>query len=333
VKGVYNGLFYDPASPAHATAGALTLTLDEKGGVRGTVLAGAQKRKFKGAFSVERKLTAALPATATAPALDLDLEIDVVNAIVTGSVSFASHVAVAPSSLFAYRNPFSSKSSPAPNAGKFNTALPGGEDSSASPGGDGFAALVVSTAGRASGAGTLADGTPFRFVSATDVYSQVPVYVSLYKGKGSLFGWLTVTNGELNDVAGTMWWTKPASVGGVFYPNGFAEDIDVLGSHYVGVRGLPILSLANGVVILSGGELTEPLTNSVSLGGDNRITGENNLSIVFSVPKGSFTGSFVDPTSGRKRTLKGTALPGQQQGRGFFLGTTESGRVFIGDAP
>jgi uncharacterized delta-60 repeat protein len=333
VKGVYNGLFYDPAAPAHATAGALTLTLDEKGGARGSVRAGAQLRKFKGTFSVDRTMTVALPATATAPALELNLEVDVVNAIITGSVAFASNVSASASTLFAYRNPFSARANPAPHAAKYTAALPGADDSSVAPGGDGFAALTVNTAGRLSGAGSLADGTLFRILSAAGPEAQVPVYVSLYKGSGSLFGWLTVTNGEALDVSGTLWWTKPGSVGGVLYPGGFTRQLDVVGSQYLGTRGVPVMVLTNGIVVLSAGNLPEPLTNSITLGSDNRISGDNDLRIVFSVPKGTFTGSFIDPSNGRKRIIKGVALPEQQQGRGFFPGTSESGRVFIGDAP
>ncbi len=333
VKGVYNGLFYDPAAPAHTTAGALTLALDEKGGARGSVRAGAQLRKFKGTFSVDRTMTVTLPATTTAPALELNLEVDVVNAIITGSVSFASNVSPNTSTLFAYRNPFSAKSNPAPHAGKYNAALPGADDSSAAPGGDGFAALSVSTAGRVSGGGNLADGTPVKILSATGTEAQVPVYISLYQGSGSLFGWLTVTNREANDVSGTLWWTKLGSAGGILYPGGFTRSLDVLGSQYLGVRGVPVVTLTNGIVVLSAGNLAEPLTNSITLGSDNKIVGDNSLRIVFSVPKGTFTGSFIDPFNGRKITIKGAALPDQQQGRGFFLGTSESGRVFMGEAP
>jgi hypothetical protein len=69
------------------------------------------------------------------------------------------------------------------------------------------------------------------------------------------------------------------------------------------------------------------------LGSDNKIVDDNQLSIVFSVANGSFRGSFVDPADGKKRTLKGVALPNQQQGRGFFLGSDQGGRVLVTDQP
>jgi hypothetical protein len=194
--------------------------------------------------------------------------------------------------------------------------------------------LTVSTAGRVSGGGALADGTMFKVLSATAANAQVPVYVPLYLGRGSLFGWLTVTNGEISDVSGTLWWIKPGTVGRAFYPAGFSNQVEVIGSRYIApARGTPVLTLANGVVILSGGNFAPPLTNSITLGGDNKIVGDNQLTLTISPVKGSVTGSFVDPAVSRKRTVKGVALPKQNQARGFFLGTDQSGRVFVGEAP
>jgi uncharacterized delta-60 repeat protein len=334
VKGIYNGLFFNTGAPAHESAGALALTLDDKGGIRGSVKMGTRTRKFKGTFSVERTATVTLPATATAPALFLEMEIDVVNAIITGSISFGTNASTNSSALVAYRNPFSSRSFPAPMSGNYNAVLPGVDDPTLAPAGDGSATLTLSTAGRISGGGALADGTMFRVLSASSVNAQVPVYVPLYAGRGSLFGWLTVTNGDVTDVSGTLWWIKPGTVGGLFYPAGFSNEVATLGSRYIApARGTPVLTLNNGVVILTSGNLAEPLTNSITLGGDNRIVGDNQLTLTISPVKGTVSGSFVDPLLARKRIVKGIALPKQDQARGFFLGNDQGGRLLIGEAP
>jgi len=333
VKGVYNGLFFDTNAPAHVNAGGFTLTLDDKGGARGSVRMGTRTRKFKSAFSVERMLQLTLPATPKDPALTLALEADVANATIVGAVSLATNVTTNASALVAYLNPFSSQLNPAPNAGLFNAALPGADDPALAPAGDGFAALTVSTAGRVSGKGTLADGTPIKFVSGAARGAMVPVYAPLYNGRGSIFGWLTVTNETANDVRGTLWWTKPGTVGGTFYPAGFTNTIETLGSLYVApAPNTPVLVLTNGVVIVSHGNLSDSFTNSIALGGDNRIFGDNQLALTISPAKGTLTGSFIDPATSRKRTVRGIALPQQNQARGFFLGTDQSGRVFIGEA-
>jgi uncharacterized delta-60 repeat protein len=327
--GVYNGIFYDTNSPAHGNAGAFTASLDANGGLKGSVKVGTRTRKFTAAFSATRVATATIAATPTDPLFTLMLELDAVNGVMSGAVSNGNVAA----SLLAYRNPFSSKGNVAPTAGPYNSAFPGAEDAALAPAGDGFTALTVSTAGRVSGKGGLADGSALKILSATSRDAQVPIYVPLYSGRGSIFGWLTVTNGDLNDVAGTLWWTKPGSAGGL-YPAGFTNQTETLGSRYVApASGTPVLTLANGVTILSGGNLVTPLTNSITLGGDNKIVGDNELAVAISAPKGSVKGSFEDPSSGAKRALRGVALPKQNQARGFFLGPNQSGRLFVGEAP
>ncbi len=328
VVGVYNGLFFDTNSPAHANAGAFTATLDANGGLKGSVRMGTRVRKFTTAFSAERIAVTNIAATATDPALTMALELDAINSVMTGTISFSSNI----TTLRACRNPFSNANR-ASTAGLYNGALPGADDPTLAPAGDGFTALTVSTAGRVSGKGTLADGTALKIAGATSRDAQVPVYVPLYSGRGSVFGWLTVTNGDLNDVAGTLWWTKPGTVGGAFYPKGFSNQIETIGSRYVAPpSGTPVLTLVNGVATLSGGDLISPLTNSITLGGDNKIASDNQLTLAISAPKGAVKGSFVDASSNTKRSIKGIALPKQNQARGFFLGADQSGRLFVGEA-
>ena len=329
VKGTFNGLFYDTNTPAHANAGAFSLTLDDKGGVRGTVRQGTKTRKFTGTFSLERTARVTVPATITEPALSLALEIDFVNATITGLASNAHFV----STITAHRNPFSTKTLPAPMAGNYNAALPGA-DAAPAPVGDGFATLTVSTAGRVSTKFTLTDSSAFSLVTATASGAQVPVYAALYGGRGSLFGWLTVTNSASNDVAGTLWWTKPGTVGGALYPAGFTNQTGVLGSRYVAPPArTAVLALTNGAVLLSGDGLVEALTNSVTLGSDNKIAGGHGIALTIAPAKGAVSGSFLDPITGKKHTVKGLALPHQNEARGFFLGTGENGRMQLGEQP
>jgi uncharacterized delta-60 repeat protein len=333
ITGSHRGLFFDTnaiatvGAPGHSSAGSVSLLLDSKGGFKGTVKRGSHLRKFSGKFSLERVALVSLPATRTDPALTLAMEIDIANAVISGTVSNATFS----SALFAMRAPFSSRSNPATNAGSYRAAFPGAEDPALAPFGDGYMSFAVSTSGRVSGRGTLADGSTFLLLTATLSNTYTPIYVSLYRGGGSLFGWLTVTNGEVNDVSGTLWWIKPGTVGGSLYAGGFSNQIEVIGSRYIAPpRGTPALSISNGVVIVSGGDLVSPFTNVVTLGADNKITGDNSLSLTLSGSKGSLSGSFIDPTLTKKRTVHGTLLPKQNQARGFFLGPVQSGRVFVG---
>ncbi len=328
VRGVYTGLFYDTNAPAHENAGGFLLTLDDKGGFKGTVTTGKSKRKFRGVFSLQRVATVNIPETPTLPPLALALELDTQNGTMGGTVTMGAN---APSTLAAFRNGFSARLNPAPTAGLYNAALPSTNDPALAPPGDGILPLTVSTAGRVSGKGVLADGTAWSLVSATSADAWVPVYVALYSGAGSIFGWLSVTNTGANDVAGTLWWEKPGGLKGTIHPAGITNRMDTVGSRFVAVvKGTPVLNLPNGVAILSGGNLTDAITNLISLGGDNKITGANGLVLTFSTTKGTMTGSFIDPATLKKRAVKGVVLPNQNQARGFFLGVDEGGGVYVG---
>lgn len=323
VVGVYNGLFFETNAPAYENAGGFTLKLDARGGFKGSVRNGAKARKFSGGFSLENVAEVFIPAGAAGSALSLSLHIDTTNGIVTGTVSNNA----AMSALVANRNPFSS-AAPSPFTGSYNIVFPGGDE----PAGDSIAMLKVSSNGKVSGRGTLADKTTLKVLSATAADGRVPIYLSLYRGSGSLFGWLALSNAD--DVTGTVWWTKPGTFGGTFSPGGFTNRTDVLGERYNPLpTGTPILTLSNGVVIVTGGNVAEAFTNSIALGGDNKIVGDNQLNLTIAPAKGTMSGSLVDPSSGKKRSIKGVALPNRNEARGLFFGSDESGRVFIGEAP
>ena len=72
------------------------------------------------------------------------------------------------------------------------------------------------------------------------------------------------------------------------------------------------------------------LSPTVTLAGDNKISGDHQLAITISAPKGSFTGSFVDPASSAKRTVKGVILRGQNIGGGQFPHSSDGPRVHRG---
>ena len=338
VRGAYTGLFYDLNAPAHENAGGFALTLDDKGGFGGTVTMGRNKRRFRGTFSLERVATVNIPGTTTLPSLALALELDTQAGAIGGTVTMGTNE---PSTLVAFRNAFSAKLNPAPNAGFYNAVLPSTNDPALAPPGDGFVPITITTAGRVSGRGVLADGTGWSFVSATSKEAWVPVYVPLYAGRGSIFGWLTVTNTGANDVAGTLWRAQPTSDGGFAVGGSLITTnttFNTVGSRFTPVtRGTPVLNLNPGLAVLIGS--SGSISNIFTLGGDNKITGSDGLNLSITTSKGLVTGSFVNPSTSRKRTVRGIALQNQNEARGFFLPTDASdpptfffskGRLFVG---
>ena len=97
----------------------------------------------------------------------------------------------------------------------------------ASPGGDGYA-LITNSAGLAGhpstgGAtitGALADGTAFNETAPVSQDGFVPIYASLYGGKGLLWGWINLKNTGAAGVGLT--WIHPELASGL-YKSGFTN--------------------------------------------------------------------------------------------------------------
>jgi hypothetical protein len=96
-----------------------------------------------------------------------------------------------------------------------------------------------------------------------------------------------------------------------------------------------VLALTNGVVILTGGNLSQAWTNDFVLGSDNRVTNAspNKLTVTMSLGKGLFKGSFLDTGVVRTVSFSGALLQKSTNGSGFFLGTNLAGRVLIESRP
>jgi hypothetical protein len=240
------------------------------------------------------------------------------------------------SDLFGYRAGFNASTNPATNQlGKYTMLLSGGDDAITSPLGLGSATLTVLSSGSVAIKATLADGSAAAQKGALARNGQLPVYVNLYRGKGSIFGWLTFTNTATNDIPGLLLWTRKDGIIGNYYPSGFTNEVLALASRYrPPVSGTAALSFSNSVVILEGGNLTVPATNDVFLSSLNKITvtstNSSKLGLALTTSSGLLGGSFLHPQTLKKSSIKGVVLQKQNLGGGGFLGTNQSGAVFFG---
>jgi hypothetical protein len=117
---------------------------------------------------------------------------------------------------------------------------------------------------------------------------------------------------------------------------GFATDAESTGSRYIAPIGLAarVLNITNGVISLSGGNLSEASDNDVTLGTGSKITSsDNKLSLNFTLSSGMFTGSFVEPGTTHRTTFSGAVLQKANVGAGYFGGTNDNGRVLFQAAP
>jgi hypothetical protein len=180
----------------------------------------------------------------------------------------------------------------------------------------------------------LGDGTKVTAGGAAVGSSQWPLYLSptAYAGKGLVWGWLSfVTNGATQDVAGSLTWLKQAGLPGALYPNGFGftNEVQVLESPYSYTSSARVLNWTNGVLELAGGNLSQALTNGVTLGANNKFSGANKLNLTLTTASGLFQGAV--PVTGSKTgiSVSGVLLQGGNAGYGLFLGSTNCGSVIL----
>jgi hypothetical protein len=246
--------------------------------------------------------------------------------------------------LLGDRAVWNSRSNAFPNMGKYTLVIPGVTNTpggtTSSPEGNGHGAATIDGNGIVNFRGFLADGTPAAQRVALSKDGEWPLYLSLYAGRGSLLGWVTLTNQDASDLNGPrVSWTKPALTTTKYYPQGFQVESPLIGSRYVPPLGATnrVLDITNGIVTFTGGNLAADLANSITLGLGSKVTNNpsntNKLILNFTLPTGLFTGSVTPANTTRIIPFKGAVLQKANNASGYFLGTNSSGRVLLEPAP
>ena len=232
--------------------------------------------------------------------------------------------------LVADRAFYDGKINIAPQAGKYTVLFPADTNSATAPESDSFGAVTVTTKGAVSLSGTLADGTKVTQKTVLSKHSQWPLYLPLYKGKGSLISWVNFTNEPTTDVSGLFTWFKQTNVA-KYYSGAFTNESIIAGSRFVPPTTNAILNLSNALVTFTGGNLAADFTNTIAIDTKSKVINQssNKLSLTFSKSSGTFSGSVTPPTGGKAIAFKGAVLQKQTNGAGFFLGTNLSGRVTL----
>jgi len=209
--------------------------------------------------------------------------------------------------------------------------IPGSTNTPAEPAGDGAGSFKIDTGGNVKFAGVLADGSAMAQKVPLSKNGTWPFYVSLYRGRGSMLGWIAITNSVQPDLGGPVSWSRPAGPRPKVHTNGFALDSMLVGSFYRAPGTNTIFGLTNAVVTFSDGNLGEGFTNSVNLAASAKVTyaGTNKLKLTLTHKTGQFTGSVTPPGMRKAVPFKGAILQKQGYGGGFFLGTNQSGRVYF----
>jgi len=327
--GYYAGLFAEADQVRQSSAGRFALQATSRGTYSGWLQIGAARYAFQGHLDLQLQATNVIRRAGDVLWLRFQLgsgdQIDQVNGALQGTNWSAT--------LSGDRATFSAATNPCPAGGTYTIVLPGRDDVPEWPIGDGYGHLRVSPSGRVVCAGTLADGIKFTQTALLSKQGAWPFYASLYGGKGSLMSWLSFADQPTDDLHGPFSWIKPPRASTRYYPNGFSAECLAVGSRYVAPVGASnsVLNFTNGSVALVGGNLDPGFTNSIVRLTGNRIASlsSNRCSVAFSLATGEFTGSAVNPSTGKLLHFGGVALQKPGYASGSFLGTNQSGRVTL----
>lgn len=328
VRGVYNGLFGE-SEIRQNSSGAFTMSVSSSGAFSGKLVGSAARYSFTGQFDSSGHAHVNIPRVNMA-ALAVDLQLD----LTTGSDSVAGTVSdgVWTATLRGDRAVFDGKNTLTLQAGRYTLVISGGTNSAVTPGNYSIGTLSVSAAGQIRFAGNLADGTKLSQTATIAKDGRWPFYATTARGVSTLWSWITISNTPAGGISGDLSWIKQAVPGAKYYPAGFTIETSVAGSRYIAPVSTSILNFTNGWLTLADGNLSQNITNQITLNPNNTITAPaaSKLKLTFTPTTGAFKGSVINPASARSVSFSGVVLQNQNCGRGMFLGTNQSGEVYIG---
>jgi len=331
-KGSYQGLFYPATDVTAQNAGSFLGTVTDKGTFTAKIQLAGKTYSLSGTLSIDGAVTKSILRAGLSP-LTVSLQLDLLgNNVLLGQITEGNWIA----DLVANRSVFNALTNPAPQAGQFTLVFPGADDSSVAPGGYGIVALKVDTGGKGQLAGQLPDGTKISQTAIVSRQGQWPFYLPQQSGQGMLLGWLNFNDPEDTEVTGVVKWVKAARATAKYYPAGFVHDTDVVGAKYVPpISGGRVINVNTGQVWFAQGNLQQSFTNDVMIATNNKVINlsSNKLSLIITPATGLFKGSVTIPGTTVTRQVIGVFLQNVNAGFGSFLGTNQSGGVWVGTGP
>ena len=317
-QGTYTGLFA-PAGAARTQtdSGYFTFSLSKAGAVSGKLTIGSEADALSGKFNPDGGAQIISKRHNENP-LTTTLQLDPVNQAVEGTVTDGSFVA----QLQGYFNPFTAHNKATNYEGKYTLAIPGTTNPAVGPAGAGYGTVMVSSAGAVSFAGSLADGTAVSQSSAISADGCWPLYLTLYKGKGSFWGWNYFSNGTVNAFSDASWINATNSSQTAALRNGFTNQQATIVGALFSATNEPLLNMTNGVVTLADGGLASTITNPIILSANNKIiltnaADTNSLMLTINKSTGVISGSFASPLDAfeeNQRQRRAPAKPDQRPG-------------------
>ena len=335
VSGVYNGLFYPDSGVTERSSGFFTVKLasTSKGLYTGTLKVDNGSYGLSGTFDLTGSATKVVTRTGKTPVtVYLHLDLVTPDDQISGSVSNVAWL----STLLGDRATFSASNKATNYSGKYTMIIPPTNNFPVdSPGGYGYATITNNDTGTVSLTGYLADGSAISQSVPISKDGHMPLYVSLYSGKGSLLGWVNFTNAPPKNLSANLSWIKTNNVSGLLYVNGFTNQVDVMGSLYTPLpnSSTRIINLTTGVISMTDGNLSAPLDFNVSLSTANVVAktdGQTNaLTVTFTGSTGAMVVTFHPTGVASSYSGKGAVLQNQTNVFGYFLGPNQSGSIWF----
>jgi len=331
VKGNYAGLFYGTNNTTLTNAGYFSASVTPQGAMSAKIMLPIGTVSVSCKLGLDGTFSNTVARSVAGP-VQIIGQVDLNGGdVITGQLTLASQTL----DLLANRAVFS-RTAPPPQAGqKYTIAIPGG-DSTNAPGGFGTAAITIDLSGNISLNGALGDGTRITQKAFIAKNGQWPFFAAPYSKHGLIFGWLTFDmNNASNGPTGNLTWMKSAVATSKFYPLGFdfEDSLETASSLYVLPTGAPIFTWTSGIAVLQGAGLSQSVTNPFTIGANNKVTGSNGMKLTFTPASGTFTGSVVDPDTGKPLTISGIALQSDDAGFGKFTTTNQTGSVLLLPTP
>jgi hypothetical protein len=319
--GTYQGLFYSSNGIADQSSGFVSAVVTSGGGFSAKLRQGNVSYPLSGQLSINGSLLTNAMTAGGRTMIWLQADLGTAERL-SGGLSNANWTA----DLWANRGLYS-QGNPSPQAGQYTLVIPGA-DSTTQPAGHGFGTVAVDASGSVTFTGTLGDGTKVTQTAMVSSQGQWPLYLPLYRGGGSMLGWLAFTNEPDRDIDGLLSWVKSPGRSTPLYRGGFTNEPEAAGSRYGLTNGAQALDVVNGTVILAKGNLPESITNQFFLGPNNLVIGSNKLSLKISTSSGLFQGTTISG-SGKTIAISGALLQKQGAGFGQFIGADQSGSVSL----
>lgn len=318
-QGTYRGLFGPTTPPRQQPAsGSFLFNVSSSGTVSGSLALAGQVATLSGKFNLGGAAVIVSKLPRGAPSLTTTLQLDFTNQSVSGSVSNEAFTA----ELQGDRNVFNASRPAAEFEGQYTLIIPGTNDPASGPFGDSYGTVKVTSTGTITLAGSLADGTAISQSSAVSKDGYWPLYITLYGGKGSLWGWGYFTNHTLAAAPALSWINETNSAKKAMYRPGFTnQQAALIGGLYTSAFALP----ADLTATLAGGNLPFAIMDT------NLAENTNHLVFKTNNKTGVISGSFANPSEPNQTVkISGVVLPGQTNAEGYFLGTNQSGAFTLG---